>query len=72
MIERKRFLELCQINSVLSKKEKVKYKDVEYYPKSLIIWYNEKGETQNSGFLIECKSNSGMQADLKQIREVKK
>lgn len=72
MIERKRYLELCQINSVYyPMREKVTYQGIEYYPINLTIWFDSKGKTQNSGSMYEVKSGSRLTALLEDLEEVK-
>ena len=72
MIDRKCYLELCQINSVYYPfRAKVTYQGIEYYPKNLVIWFDGEGKTQNSGTMYECKSGSQLTALLADLEEIK-
>ena len=72
MIDRKRYLELCQINSVYyPMRAKVKCDGIEYYPKNLVIWFNSNSEAQNSATMYKCKSGSQLTALLADLEEVK-
>lgn len=72
MIDRKRYLELCQINSVYyPMRAKVKCDGIEYYPKNLVIWFDGEGKAQNSSTMYECKSGSTRVALLADLEEVK-
>ena len=76
MIDRKTYLEMCQKcavlpNRILGIKEnvpnelKVIHEDIEYYPLSLDISFNSKGETINSAVIHSLVANSVMRVNLK-------
>ncbi len=64
MIDRNRYLSLCQKNAVFPGAVKVIYKDAEYYPVSYLMWFDKKGNPQNAAILHDVKSRSHMQAPL--------
>lgn len=67
MTDRKKFLELCQKNAVFPKSEKVLVGDAEYFPQALKIWFDKKGETQNTAILIDKSANSVLQCRLSEV-----
>lgn len=67
MIDRKKYLELCQKNAVFKNSIKVKYKGFDYYPMSLEIWFDNKGTTQNSAVLEEINSRSVTYCKLSEV-----
>ena len=71
MIERKRYLELCQMNAVNPESAKVMCdKYGEYYPKSYTIDFNDKGETIHYCTLKDLKANCLVSAFLCDLKEV--
>jgi hypothetical protein len=68
-MERKRYLELCQINSFYKNKEKVLYKGAEYIPIELIIWF-EKGKPKNSSYIKSVIGNSYIRANIEDVEEI--
>lgn len=71
MIERKRYLELCQMNAVNWHSVKVMWNDSEYYPEKLIIWFDPSGATRNTASLVSVVGRSSVNVDIKSIREMK-
>lgn len=57
-MERKRYLQLCQKRAVGEKDVFVIYEGVEYIPISLSIWFNKKGETQNTAVLRDLNGKT--------------
>ena len=71
MIERNTYLKLLQKNMVYPMSVKVWYEGNEYYPLSYIMWFNHKGETQNSAEIMSVKSKTVVRARLLDIGEKK-
>lgn len=69
-MDRKYYLELCQHNSIQPKSKKVLHKGIEYYPEKLVVWFNSKGETQNTARMVSVVGNSVMEANIKDIEEI--
>ena len=51
MIDRKRYLEMCQKNAVYRDAVKVYYNGSAFYPVSLEIWFDGFGATHNSAVM---------------------
>lgn len=66
MIDRKLYLEMCQRNSVYPKSEIVEYKGIQYYPRRLLIWF-QNGTPKNSAIMDAVIGSSGIQCDLSDI-----
>lgn len=64
MIERNDYLRLLQKNMVDPESVKVLYEGNEYYPLSYIMWFNHKGETQNSAEIMSVKTRTVVRARL--------
>ncbi len=69
MIERKRYIELCQKNAVYHNSVIVYYQGVKYYPISYLMWFDKKGNVQNTAILHSIKSRSYMQVKLLDVWE---
>lgn len=69
-MERNRFLQLCQKEAAVPKSVIVYYDGAKYYPESLTIWFNEKGETQNTARLVAVVGFSGVCARVSDVEEV--
>ena len=69
-MERKRFLELCQKNSVYEKSVLVLYDGCEYYPKKIQVWFDKKGKTKNTAILLDKNLNCVVEANLEKVDEV--
>jgi hypothetical protein len=69
MIERKEYLEMCQINSVYSKNVSVQYKGIEYYPEKLVVWF-ENGKTKNSARMRAAVGTSYIECDLQEVDKI--
>jgi hypothetical protein len=67
-MDRKKYLELCQKNSVYPNSEKVNYKGAEYYPKALKVWFDNKGIPQNTAVIEDVNSNSVTYCKLSEVR----
>ena len=68
-MERKRYLELCQINSVYKGSKKVYFDGIEYFPLSYEMSF-ENGVAINSAVLMDKKANSLVKAKIERIEEV--
>ena len=68
-MERKHYLELCQKNAVNPDGVNVIYEGHKYYPLSLKIWFNWKGETKNTAEMLDCNSRSKLYCDVKDVSE---
>ena len=68
-MERKRYLELCQRNAIYPKSVIVEYNGGDYYPVSLMIWFNSSGETQNTAKLIDKNCHSETHCRLSEVKE---
>mgnify|MGYP003300668860 CR=1 FL=1 len=66
MIERKKYLEMCQYNSIYPKTVVVEYQGIKYYPEKLIIWF-KNGETKNTARMISAFGTSGIECDLSDV-----
>lgn len=69
MIERKRYLELCQKNAVFPNSVIVYYKGGKCYPISFLMWFDEKGRAQNSAILHSIYSRTHTQVKLSEVCE---
>jgi hypothetical protein len=70
-MERKRYLELCQKNAISKRSAVVLCDGIRYYPEKIQIWFNEKGETQNTAVLIDENENCVVFAKLEKVEEIK-
>lgn len=68
-MDRKLYLELCQLNSVSNKKTFIKYKSCDYIPKSYQISFNADGSARHTAILYEYKTNILVYCDLKDVEE---
>lgn len=68
-MERNRFLQLCQKQAVEPKSVIVYYDGAKYYPENLTIWFNEKGETQNTARLVAVVGCSMVCARVSDVEE---
>ena len=71
-MERKKYLELCQKNAVGIKGIFVKYNGVKYIPISLSLWFNDKGEGQNTVVLSDLSGKSIINCRLQDIEHLDK
>lgn len=69
-MERKRYLELCQKNSVYKNSVVVLVGDVEYYPQKIQVWFDEKGKTKNTAILLDKNKNSILCEKLENVRDL--
>ena len=69
MIDRKEFLMMCQKNSVYPQSCKIKYHDAEYYPLALYIWFDDKGNPQNTAVIEEVNANSITYGKLQEVEK---
>ena len=70
MIQRKRYLELCQTNAVIPKSSRVDCDGIAYFPKALYIRFDEKGGVVNVAVLQDISAaNSFVNAPLESVKE---
>ena len=69
-MERNRYLQLCQQNSVYPNSVEVEVDGIRYRPDHLIIWFDNQGKTQNTAKLIEIKSLSVRYEKVEKVNEV--
>ena len=67
MIDRKKYLELCQKNAAGIGGIFVEYSGGKYIPVSLSIWFNEMGECQNTAVLCDLNFKSTINCRLQEI-----
>lgn len=72
MIDRKKYLEMCQINSAYPNSIYVEYLDMILQPKALKVWFNGMGEPQNSAILLDKKTGTEITCKLQDVFEIKK
>lgn len=65
-MERKKYLELMQANSVYPKSIVLEYKGVRYYPEKLVVWF-ENGIVKNSARMRAVVGTSAIECDLSEI-----
>lgn len=68
-MERKRYLELCQANSAKPNSVIVYYEDGQYYPVSLRIWFNKKGEIRNTAEIKDYVASAVLHVDITKLSE---
>ena len=61
---------MCQRNAMEKGSVKVIYKGVEYFPDKLLVWFDDKGETQNTAVLLSVKARSHTYALLKDVSKI--
>lgn len=66
MNDRKKYLEMCQVNSVVPKSIVVEYKGTRYYPEKLVVWFNN-GKPQNTARMVAVVGTSGIECDLSEV-----
>jgi hypothetical protein len=66
-MDRKKYLELCQQNSMRPKSSRVRYKGIYFYPTSYTLSFKKDGTAQHTAILMELQANSVVHADLKQV-----
>lgn len=69
-MERNRYLQLCQQNSVYPNSIEVEADGIRYRPDHLIIWFDKQGKTQNTAKLVEIKSLSVRYEKVEKVNEV--
>lgn len=70
MIERKRYLELCQKSSVDRGSVKVLYDGSEYFPHSYRLWFDKQGNTCHGAILRDIRANSIIECRLQDVSEI--
>lgn len=68
-MERNKFLQLCQKEAVVPKSVVVYYGGAKYYPDNLTIWFNDKGEVQNTARLVAVVGCSAICARVSDVKE---
>lgn len=66
MIDRKEYLEMCQINSAYPKSVCVLYKGIKYCPDKLVVWF-EKGIPKNTARMMADIGTSYIECDLREV-----
>lgn len=69
MIERKRYLELCQMNAVYPDTVVVNYNGAKYHPVSYLMWFDRKGSPNNTAVLHSVGQRVYTQASLADVWE---
>lgn len=69
MIDRKRYLELCQQNASFPKSVLVDYNGQNCYPKSLTIWFDSKGSVQNTANIIDSTGRCEIHCGIWELTE---
>ena len=70
-MDRKRYLELCQIISIYENQSMVICQGIKYYPIELVIGF-EKSKTKNSAYMKAVVGNSYTRANVEDVEEVTK
>lgn len=70
-MDRKRYLELCQVNAVFPKSAKVDCGGIQFYPQKLVIWFDKHGHVINSARMTSVVGNSCQEALIEDIEEIK-
>ena len=71
MVERRKVLQMCQLNSVSNRSVGVIYKGFLYYPKKIIIWFDANGKTMNTAEMECAVSKSILNARIEDLEEIK-
>ena len=69
IVERKRYLELCQKNAVYEKSVLVLYDGNEYYPQKIQVWFDKKGKTKNTAILLDKNLKSVVHCRVEEVFE---
>lgn len=67
-MERKTYLELCQKNAVLNEKTSIIHDGVEFFPKSLVIWFDKEGRCKNTANLVAVFGNYEMNVNVEELK----
>lgn len=68
-MERNRFLQLCQKEAIFPKSTIVYYDGMKYRPDNLTIWFNDKGEVQNTARLVAVVGCSALCVRVSDVKE---
>ena len=71
-MERRKYLELCQKNATGIEGVFVEYGGTKYLPISLSLWFNERGERQNTAVLSDLNGKSIINCRLQDIISIDK
>lgn len=66
-MERRKYLELCQKSAVGVGGALMEYNGIKYIPISLSLWFNDKGEGQNTAVLADLNGKSIINCRLQDI-----
>jgi hypothetical protein len=66
-MERKEYLEKCQMNAVYPQSVKAIHNGGVYYPQSLEIYFDSSGYTQNSAIMKDAKANCLVHCKLSEV-----
>ena len=70
-MDRKRYLELCQVNAVFPKSAKVDCGGIQFYPQKLVIWFDKHGRVINSARMTAVVGNSVQECPIDEVEEIK-
>lgn len=70
MIERKKYLEMCQKNAIYPNSIKVRAAQAEYFPQKLVIWFDKDGKTKNTCRMLDINARSVIELDIGEIEEI--
>ena len=70
-MDRKRYLELCQVNSVFQNSKKAIYGGIKYYPQKLVIGFDNHGHVTNSARMNSVVGNSVQECPIDDVEEIK-
>lgn len=68
MMERKRYLELCQKHAI-GCDTRVKYKNTEYHPYRYELGFDNNGKSIHTAILKDLKANSVVYVMLENVKE---
>lgn len=66
MNDRKRYLEMCQHNSVYPKSIIVEYQGAKYHPQKLVVWF-DGGKPKNTARMVSVVGYSVIECDLSEV-----
>lgn len=69
IVERKRYLELCQQNAVKPHSVFVRFENANYYPIEYRLCFDGNGQVVNRVVLQDTKANSVVNCLLKEVEE---
>lgn len=70
-MDRKRYLELCQVNAVFPKSAKADYGGIQFCPQKLVIGFDKHGHVTNSARMTAVVGNSVQECPIECVEEIK-